>query len=138
MVNDLHVEAQRTLSESSADSSHADNAEDLVLGIVLHGRGCSLLEFTLMRTELGIPELAKGGNDEEEGNSRGAVVDGARRVGNLDACNHDVSEYSVDEYAEALQIERKSLGTKHRRNGPLALQDATSMGCFESYGLIER
>lgn len=89
MVDDLHVESQRTLSEGSADTSHPDDAEDLVLGVVLHGRRRSLLELTLVSAELGIPELTKSRNDEEEGDGSRSVVDGAGRVGDLDACERE-------------------------------------------------
>jgi hypothetical protein len=84
VVDDLHVKSQRTLSESSADSSHSDDTKDLVLGIVLYGRRGALLEFALMGAELGVPELTKRRDDEEEGDGSRSVVDRAGRVGDLE------------------------------------------------------
>lgn len=105
VVYDLHVESERTLRQGlqekgdqravlfsssrethSPDSSHSNDTEHLLLDIVLSRGRRSFLELAGVQPQLGLPELAERGDDEEHGDGGGSIVYCSRRVGQLNGC----------------------------------------------------
>ena len=74
MVLDRHAERSRALGDLLADAAHAEDPEDLVLGIVAQLAGAS----PALLAERGVRDVdpSQGAEEEEDGHVCGGGVDG--------------------------------------------------------------